>query len=76
MNDTNQRKIILSYSVIVAASQGDIEVISNHFTGYIVTLSTRVLFDEFGNPQVYVDEDLRKRIEMKLVSKLLLFNGS
>ncbi|MEE9752240.1 helix-turn-helix domain-containing protein [Listeria seeligeri] len=35
----------------------------------------RVLFDEFGNPQVYVDEDLRKRIEAKLVSKLLLFNA-
>ncbi|MBF2599167.1 helix-turn-helix domain-containing protein [Listeria seeligeri] len=79
MNDTNQREtILIPYSVIVAASQGDIEAIQsvlNHFTGYIITLSTRVLFDEFGNPQVYVDEDLRKRIEAKLVSKLLLFNA-
>ncbi|MBC2178513.1 helix-turn-helix domain-containing protein [Listeria booriae] len=30
-------------------------------------LSTRLLFDEFGNPHVCVDEDLRRRIEAKLV---------
>ncbi|EAH3791905.1 helix-turn-helix domain-containing protein [Listeria welshimeri] len=79
MNETTQRKtILIPYEVIVAASEGDIEAIRlvlDHFTGYIITLSTRVLFDEFGTPHVCVDEDLRHRIEAKLVSKLLLFNA-
>ncbi|ECB9783757.1 helix-turn-helix domain-containing protein [Listeria monocytogenes] len=43
---------------------------------YYKTLSTRVLFDEYGNPHACVDEDLRRRIEAKLVAKLLLFNAS
>ncbi|WP_459213499.1 helix-turn-helix domain-containing protein [Paenilisteria weihenstephanensis] len=63
---------------MVAASQGDVEAIQlvlSHFTGYIITLSTRLLFDEFGNPHVCVDEDLRRRLEAKLVSKLLLFDA-
>lgn len=79
MSKINQgRTVLIPYPVIVAASQGDVEAIQlvlSHFTGYIITLSTRLLFDEFGNPHVCVDEDLRRRIEAKLVSKLLLFDA-
>ncbi|MBC6314034.1 helix-turn-helix domain-containing protein [Listeria grandensis] len=79
MNKINQgRTVLIPYPVIVAASQGDVEAIQlvlSHFTGYIITLSTRLLFDEFGNSHVCVDEDLRRRIEAKLVSKLLLFDA-
>ncbi|HAC0715868.1 TPA_asm: helix-turn-helix domain-containing protein [Listeria monocytogenes] len=78
MNGTTYRRtILIPYEIIVAASEGDAEAIQlvlDHFAGYIVTLSTRVLFDEFGTPHVCVDEDLRRRIEAKLISKLLLFN--
>lgn len=79
MSKINQgRTVLIPYPIIVAASQGDVEAIQivlSHFTGYIITLSTRLLFDEFGNPHVCVDEDLRRRIEAKLVSKLLLFDA-
>ncbi|MBC1501973.1 helix-turn-helix domain-containing protein [Listeria weihenstephanensis] len=79
MSQINQgRTVPIHYPVIVAASQGDVEAIQlvlSHFTGYIITLSTRLLFDEFGNPHVCVDEDLRRRLEAKLVSKLLLFDA-
>ncbi|EAF2356173.1 helix-turn-helix domain-containing protein [Listeria monocytogenes] len=80
MNETTQRKNrLVPYEIIVAASEGDIEAIGavlDHYMGYITTLSTRVLFDEYGNPHACVDEDLRRRIEAKLVAKLLLFNAS
>ncbi|EIF2213549.1 helix-turn-helix domain-containing protein, partial [Listeria monocytogenes] len=48
MNETTQRKNrLVPYETIVAASEGDIEAIGavlDHYTGYITTLSTRVLF--------------------------------
>lgn len=67
---------LLPFHIIKAASKGDIEaihVILKHYEGYIATLSTRRLYDEYGQPHYCVDETLRKRLETKLITKILDF---
>ena len=44
--------------------------------GYIAKLSTRCLFDEYGNTYRCVDETLRRRLEIKLISGLLAFKAA
>ena len=43
------------------------------YAGYIARLSMRELYDEYGNPHLCVDEELRRRLETKLITKLLTF---
>ena len=69
----------LSYPVIVMAASGDVEainVILKHYEGYIAALSTRQLFDASGTPHLCVDEALRRRLETKLITKVLTFNAA
>ena len=66
----------LSVELIKAASEGDVVAINNilkHNEGYIVTLSTRRFYDESGCVQYCVDETLRRRLETKLITKVLEF---
>lgn len=66
----------LSVEVIKAASEGDVVAINKilkHYEGYIVTLSTRRFYDELGCVQYCVDETLRRRLETKLITKVLEF---
>ena len=68
---------LLSFSIILAASQGDVEAISQvleHYKGYIITLSTRTLYDEHGSPHICVDEGVRRRLQTKLIAAVLNFN--
>lgn len=68
---------LLSYPVIVLASSGDVDAINTvlkHYEGYIAALSIRQLYDESGNPHFCVDEVLRRRLETKLITKILTFN--
>ncbi len=65
-----------SIHIIRAASNGDIEAINavlKHYEGYIATLSTRKLYDEYGQVHYCVDETLRRRLETKLITKILDF---
>lgn len=67
---------LLPLPVIEAAISGDVEAINTvlkHYEGYIARLSMRELYDEFGNPHLCVDEELRRRLETKLITKLLTF---
>lgn len=67
---------LLPFHIIEAASEGDVEAINavlKHYEGYIAKLSTRRLFDEYGQPHYSVDENLRKRLETKLIAKALSF---
>ena len=69
---------LLPYHVIAAATQGDVDAIATvlkHYEGYIIALSTRRLFDEYGNPVLCVDDDIRRRLEAKLITKVLEFNA-
>ena len=61
-----------SYAVIAAASQGDpdaINTVIRHYSGYIASHATR-----FGTHGPYVDDELRKRIETKLIIAILDFD--
>lgn len=67
---------LLPFDIIVKSTKGDIEAINkvlNHFSGYIAEFSVRKVYDNFGDIRYIVDEDICKRIENKLVSKILLF---
>jgi len=66
---------LLPFDVIEAATKGDSEALAKvlkHFEGYIVKMSTRIFYDEFGQSYHHVDEDLKQRIECKLVSRIIL----
>lgn len=67
---------LLPYHIIVSAASGDVEAINRilkHYEGYIAVLSTRKLYDEYGNLHYCVDETLRRRLETKLITKILKF---
>lgn len=67
---------LLPFSVIQKAAGGDVEAINavlKHYEGYIARLSMRELHDEYGNSHLCVDEELRRRLETKLITKILTF---
>lgn len=77
MNNKTAGNRLVSYPVIVLAASGDVDAINTvlkHYEGYISALSTRRLFDKSGNLHLCVDEALRRRLETKLITKILTFN--
>lgn len=67
---------LLPFDTIEAASKGDITAINSvlaHFEGYIATLATRTLYDEHGCPHPYLDPELKRRLETKLIVRVLKF---
>ena len=77
MKNRTKNNRLLSYPVITLAASGDVDAINavlKHYEGYIATLSIRQLYDESGNPHFCVDEALRRRLETKLITKILTFN--
>ncbi len=71
-----KEKNLLPFHIIKAASEGDVNAINavlKHYEGYIITLSTRKLYDEGEQVHYCVDETLRRRLETKLITKILDF---
>jgi len=61
-------------NVIDGAAGGnaeDLAFVLGYFSGYIKKLATRTLKDEYGNEYIYVDEDLRHRLESKLICSII-----
>ena len=76
MQKEKQQRRLLPMEVIRSASSGDVEAIQKvlkHYEGYIAKLATRKLYDEYGNSYYCVDEALRRRLETKLITKVLDF---
>lgn len=76
-NKYKYTKDLLPYPVIKGATEGDIEaiqIILQHYQGYILKLSTRRLYDEYGYPHYCVDETLKNRLEARLITKILQFD--
>jgi hypothetical protein len=76
-NKRKEEKHLLPFHIIKAASEGDAEAIQavlKHYESYIAKLSTRKMYDEFGQAHYCVDETLRRRLETKLIAKKLAFN--
>ena len=66
----------IPFPIIAAAVSGDIDAINTvlkRYEGYIARLSRRRLFDEDGNIYDVVDEEIRRRLETKLITKILKF---
>lgn len=60
----------LPLSVIIAAMGGDgqaLGAVLTHYRRYIRSLATRTLTDEYGNEYYYVDEEIEKRLEARLI---------
>ena len=48
-----------------------IDYILAHYRNYIIRLSTRVARDENNNEYMYVDDDMRSRLESKLIYSII-----
>ncbi len=67
-------KKLISYEVIVAAKGGDSEAmrrILRHYEPYIARCSQRTFYDEYGNRRQVVDEEIKSRIQAKLMYQLI-----
>lgn len=76
-NQKNNVSSLLPYSTIEAAASGNVDAINTvlaHFSRYICALATRTLYDENGVPHLCVDEEMRRRLETKLITKILDFD--
>lgn len=72
-------KEVLPFNIILLAVHGDvnsINVILKHFEHYIIRLSQKTLFDEFGNPYIQVEEEIKRMLETKLITAILRFELS
>ena len=47
----------------------------SNFSGYIASLSMRKLYDERGNVYYGVDEDIRERLQARLMRAILTFRA-
>lgn len=66
---------LLPFDTIEAATRGESEALAQvlkHFEGYIAKMSTRIYHDEFGQSSLGVDEELKQRIECKLMAQIIL----
>ena len=64
----------IPFSIIEKAINEDIEAIDYilaHYRNYIMRLSTRVARDENNNEYMYVDDDMRSRLENKLIYSII-----
>ena len=64
----------IPFSIIEKAINEDIEAIDYilaHYRNYIIRLSTRVARDENNNEYMYVDDDMRSRLENKLIYSII-----
>ena len=82
MNGTNGNEpgypenALVPYPVIVAATKGDpdaMKIVMQHYQSYIAHLSMKKIRDESGNTYYGVDEDLRERLQAKLMRAVLSF---
>lgn len=76
-NCSNDERGLLPYPVILAATKGDpgaMSIVVQHYANYIAYLSTRKVRDEYGNFYYGIDEDMRERLQSKLMRAVLQFD--
>ena len=49
-------------------------MLRKHYEGYIAKLCTRTLKDDAGNTYSYVDEEMRNRLQVRLITRTLAFH--
>lgn len=73
-NKLNHKKI--SFLTIKAACRGNpdaLKIVISHYTPYIIALSKRSVIDTWGNEYEEIDEEIRKRLEGKLMEAIIKF---
>ena len=73
---TDDERGLLPYPVIIAATKGEpqaMNIVCQHYAGYISLLSMWKLRDERGNTYYGIDEDMRDRHHSKLMQAVLIF---
>lgn len=73
-NSNPDERGLLPYPVILAATKGDpgaMSIVVQHYASYIAYLSTRKVRDEYGNTYYGIDEDMRERLQSKLMRVVL-----
>ena len=66
----------LPFRAIEAAAGGGtdaLRAVLKHYEGYILALSVRRLYDEYGTPHIFIDEVLRRELELRLITKTVGF---
>lgn len=64
----------LPIPIILEAIKGDgqaLAAVLNHYKDYIRCLSVRKLKDDYGNEYFFVDENMRQRLEAKLICSIV-----
>lgn len=72
----NDERGLLPYPIIIAANAGEAEamhIVLQHYDPYIASLSMRKLRDEHGNTYWGMDEEMRGRLQSKLMQAVLAF---
>ena len=75
-NNNSDERGLLPYPVILAATKGDADamrIVMQHYRSYIAHLSMQKIRDESGNTYWGIDEDLRERLQAKLMRAVLNF---
>lgn len=65
---------LIPVSVVIGAMNAEpdaIQYVLTYFGGYINRLSTRKQCDAYGNEYVYMDEDIKTRLEAKLICSII-----
>lgn len=76
MGTATRNNKLLPFVLIEVATAGNVNAINavlKHFERYIIALATRELYDENGNAHLCVDEELKRMLETKLITKILEF---
>lgn len=76
MNSNDNERGLLPFPVILAATKGDpdaMKIVLQHYQSYIAHLSMKKIHDENGNTYWGIDEDLRERLQTKLMQAVLNF---
>ncbi|NBI83534.1 helix-turn-helix domain-containing protein [Clostridiaceae bacterium] len=64
----------INYETILAAKRKDMSAIREilaHYDTYITYHSRRTWYDDYGMPYTHVDEDIKGRIQSKLIQKII-----
>ena len=73
-NSNPDERGLLPYPVILAATKGDpdaMKIVVQHYASYIAYLATRKVRDEYVNTYYGIDEDMRERLQAKLMRVVL-----
>lgn len=73
-NNNPDERGLLPFPVILAATKGDpdaMKMVLQHYASYIAYLSTRKVRDKYVNVYYGIDEDMRERLQSKLMRVVL-----